>query len=64
MRLPTLRFISEFGEKLTITAVVTDLWEIDGLENPQEWVLVSPFLNDRDIAEVEEQISQWCKTYL
>ncbi|MBE7722465.1 BglG family transcription antiterminator [Lacrimispora indolis] len=66
------RIKEEFGERLAIMAVVTDLWEIEGLEIPdlvistlpaeeagtQEWVLVSPFLNDRDIAGIKEKIEK------
>lgn len=66
------RIKAEFGENLTIAAVVTDLWEIESLEKPdlvistlpaeesgtKEWVLVSPFLNDRDIAGIKEKIEK------
>lgn len=66
------RIKAEFAEELTITAVVTSLAEIGTLEKPDlvisnipadetctlEWVLVSPFLNDRDIAGIKEKIEK------
>ena len=66
------RIKAEFSEELIITAVVTALSEIGSFEKPdlvisnvppdetgsQEWVLVSPFLNDRDIAGIREKIEK------
>lgn len=66
------RIKAEFSGELIITAVVTALSEIGSFEKPDlvisnvpadetgslEWVLVSPFLNDRDIAGIKEKIEK------